>query len=231
MATTPSSPIDLYIVDLVPGDTQVKRLTSILSREEEERAARLIVPAASNRFRVARATLRQILSTYTRVAPEQVTFNYGPHGKPAIQADREPLFFNLSHTTNVGAIAVSRQFKVGVDVEAWRPVRAGVAERFFSKSEVKALDAFPGEERTAAFFRCWTRKEAVVKAMGDGLSRPLNSFDVTLSEVSQPQIMRIEYDERKSWTLFSFSPHPDVSGAVACRSLGAPVKLCLRSGP
>jgi len=221
--------VDLYVFRLDPVKAVLEKMRSVLSEDELARSTRIISVAAGHRFCVARGTLRHVLSTYCTIAPEDLTFAYRSHGKPVLSGLDTGLFFNLSHSGDVGAISVSKEFEVGVDVEIWRPVRDGLADRFFSSSEAMALQEIPGIERTAAFFRCWTRKEAVIKALGEGLSRPLKSFEVSIDDVSRPKMetMEGEMDPRIAWSLFSFSPRQNVSGAVACLSKGKRVALRL----
>ena len=121
-----------------------------------------------------------ILAGVTGGAPAGLRFDYSIHGKPSLTGTNAALHFNLSHSDGLAALGVSHMRVLGVDIEHERPLKEDIAERFFSRGEVAALRALPEAERLAAFYRCWTRKEAVVKAIGEGLSRPLDSFDVTL---------------------------------------------------
>ncbi len=222
-----ASIIDLYVFDLDAESAPLVSMRDVLSSDELRRASKLISPSGGDRFIMARGMLRHVLASYSKQRPADLSFAYGPNGKPYLARLREPLYFNLSHSGAVAAIAVSKDFEVGVDVQVWRSVREGLAERFFSQAEAAALQKLDVDDRKAAFFRCWTRKEAIIKALGEGLSRSLKSFEVSLEETAQPAVISMAgiKNSRQSWSLFSFAPHTDVSGAVACKSCGQAVEL------
>jgi len=173
---------------------------------------------------VARAALRCILSSYAGARPEQLVFEYGALGKPALA--NVPLQFNLAHAGGMALCAVALQ-AVGVDVEDMRrPIddMDDVARRFFAKREWEQFNALPAHERRAAFFRCWTRKEAFIKAIGDGLSYPLNRFAVSFNADQPPALESIDGDANaaRAWSLLDIQPATDYAGAVvvhapACR--------------
>ncbi|HWO89921.1 MAG TPA: 4'-phosphopantetheinyl transferase superfamily protein [Gemmatimonadales bacterium] len=160
------------------------RLDRTLSDDERDRAARFRSPDDRRRFIVGRGMLRLILSRYLAVPPEDLRFRYGEHGKPELdgQGSSNDIRFNLAHSNGVAVYAVTRGQEVGVDVErvrSWGDLEA-VAERFFTPSEWFALRGLPPRERDLAFFSCWTLKEAVLKAVGNGLTQHLDSFAVTV---------------------------------------------------
>jgi 4'-phosphopantetheinyl transferase len=131
----------------------------------------------------------------------------------------------------LGALAVSREREIGVDIEAVRPIEDDIAGQYFSPREVAALRALPESEHLAAFYRCWTRKEAIVKAIGEGLSHPLTSFDVSLGPATPAIVERFEGepDAAGVWRLANFEPASGYAGAVACRTAGAALALRLRN--
>jgi len=139
------------------------------------------------------------------------------------------LYFNLTHSDGLAALGVSAAPELGVDVEQVRPLKEDIAERFFSPGEVAALRALPEDQQLPAFYRCWTRKEAVVKAIGEGLSRPLDSFDVTL-DADAARLLRMdgEDDGPQVWQLAHFAPAPGFAGAVACRTGGGALVVARR---
>ena len=155
-----------------------------LSLDERDRAHRFYFEKDRQRYTVARGLLRVLLGDALRIKPSELRFCYGPHGKPGL-AFASDIRFNLSHSHDiVMIIAIGRSREVGVDVE-WigRPSGIdGIAELYFSHSEQQALACLPEESRRRAFFACWTRKEAYVKARGDGLARPFDSFSVPLDK-------------------------------------------------
>lgn len=178
--------VHVWRVDLSAADTRIPILESALSLDERARAAR--VPRGENRrrFVVSRAVLRCLLSRYAEVAPEQLRFDYGPHGKPELASTgpARGLSFNMSHSGDVILYAVALGRSVGIDVEYQRH-RSNfmrIAERFFSIEECEALHALPERDRPSAFYRCWTRKEAYVKARGDGIAAGLDTFSVSMDE-------------------------------------------------
>mgnify|MGYP001378143252 CR=1 FL=1 len=184
--------VHVWYVDLSAADTCVPTPESVLSLDERARAARLVQGENRRRFVVSRAVLRCLLSQYAEVAPEQLRFDYGPHGKPELASTglAQGLGFNMSHSGDVILYAVARGRSIGIDVEHERP-RSNfmrIAERFFSVEEYEALHAFPDRDRPSAFFRCWTRKEAYVKARGDGIAAGLDTFSVSMDE--EPCLLR-----------------------------------------
>jgi 4'-phosphopantetheinyl transferase len=161
---------------------------------------------------VARGTLRAILSDRLRIDPRDVRFVYGEHGKPELA---EPfsgsgLRFNLSHSGSLALCAVVRHCRVGVDIERLRPVPhlEAIAERTFSPRERDTLRQLPPELRHEAFFNCWTRKEAYIKAIGKGLAHPLDSFSVSLAPGARPRLETVDDDplEAEVWTLEAIVP-------------------------
>lgn len=152
-----------------------------LSGDERARAARYLVDKARVEFVATRSALRQILGTYLNAPAESISFRYSERGKPSL--DLNPgIGFNISHSEGLSVLAISRGHDIGVDVEWIRAdvEAAALAERFFSPSERDRLLRLSENEIQPAFFRCWTRKEAYIKARGDGLSLALDSFDVSL---------------------------------------------------
>lgn len=157
----------------------------MLDDEERRRASRFVHPVDRDRFVNAHAALRLYLARSLASTPREVRYLLGPHGKPRLEhlSQRTPLEFNLSHSGDLGLIAAAWGRTVGVDIERVRDVADAedIAERYFAPAERAGLRAVPSGERTDVFFRCWTRKEAVIKALGEGLGRPLDSFAVDLS--------------------------------------------------
>jgi 4'-phosphopantetheinyl transferase len=167
-----------------------------------------------------RVTLRALLARYLRVAPRDITFTYGPNGKPALApgygGDR--LSFNLSHSEHIAVMAVALDRAIGIDVEMIKPLDdfESIASRFFTGRENIALRAVPPAGRLRAFFNCWTRKEAVVKASGEGLSRPLDSFEVSLAPDEPARLLAwTEIDPQSEWSLQAFTPEVGFTAAVA----------------
>ena len=193
---------------------------ALLSDAERQRASRFLFERDRDRFIVARACLRQLLAARLCTAPDSVELVYGAHGKPALApwyADTD-LRFNVSHCDDLTLYAFSCGREIGIDVEAVRPIRDAddIAARFFSQRENRAYRALEPSDRPLGFFQCWTRKEAFIKALGDGLSYPLNRFDVSLAPGEPAQILRVEDapGDRCGWRLESWSPAPGFVAAV-----------------
>jgi 4'-phosphopantetheinyl transferase len=195
------------------GDLRTHRA---FSADERERAARFRFDTDRNRFLAARLGTRHILGRYLRRAPEAIAFAYCDHGKPKVAG---PFEFSLSHSEDLATLAIA-QFGVGVDIERVRKIDYGFAERFFSADEIAGLRALPAEKRIDAFFACWTRKEAYVKALGQGLSIPLHRFSVSVQPGEPARLLRAYQDEECAWQLSHFSPAPGFVGAVAARQRG-----------
>src|SRR6476620_7910163 len=159
-------------------------LLRTLSDDERARADRFHFDQHRRRFVLTRAFLRALLGRYLAIGPEEVRFVYGPYGKPSLADEHgaHRLRFNASHSHELAVYAFAQEREIGIDVEHIQQEFAGeeIARQFFSTYEVNTLLALPKSEQAAAFFRCWTRKEAYIKAIGSGLSHPLDEFDVTL---------------------------------------------------
>ncbi len=193
------------------------RLKRHLSPDELARASRFVFEEHRRRFVAARGILRDVLARYLGCTPAALQFRYGRRGKPEVDSGGLDLRFNLSHSGGVAVVAVARGREVGIDVERIRPEAAtdAIARRFFSPREVEALAALPPKERLEAFFRCWTRKEAYIKARGEGLRIPLSSFDVSVGREAALLAVRGAPEESSRWTLAELQPGPSYAGALA----------------
>jgi 4'-phosphopantetheinyl transferase len=173
----------------------VERLGGVLSADEHARADRFVFQHHRDRYVVGRAVLRILVASYVGCAPEQLEFRYGRRGKPALaQAlGADAVRFNLSHSGGRAVYAITRVGEVGVDLEHIRPLSDmdAIAERCFSAREYAAYTSLPPPARPEGFFACWTRKEAYVKALGDGLAVPLDAFDVTLRPGEPARLERV----------------------------------------
>jgi 4'-phosphopantetheinyl transferase len=209
------------------GPDAVSASATLLSDRERDRARRFAFDRDRNRFIVARALLRQLLAVRLGVRPESVEFASGARGKPALggRFAASDLRFNVSHCEDVAVYAFSSGREVGIDVEAVRelPDADDVAARWFSPHEYATYRALEPGDRALGFFQCWTRKEAFIKALGDGLYHPLDRFDVSLAPGEPARILRVEDapGDRCGWRLEGFSPVPGfVAAVVAERRIG-----------
>jgi 4'-phosphopantetheinyl transferase len=208
----------------------VEQLHGLLAEDERARAASFHFDRDRGRYVVGRGLLRSLLAAYTGAAPRDLEFRYGEFDKPRL-AGTGPRF-NISHSGAIALLVFVEGVEVGIDVELEGGdefPRDRIAERFFSPAEVAALGALPAPERPRAFLRCWTRKEAFIKARGDGLSLPLDSFDVTLAPGEPAALLRTAWseDEPSEWWLQDLSDRArSYVAAVALR--GPAPRLVIR---
>jgi 4'-phosphopantetheinyl transferase len=197
---------------------------AVLDDEERSRSSRFIHLRDRQRFVRAHADLRVLLARCLGVEPATVRYETGAHGKPRLSPAFPPLEFNLSHSEELGLLAVARDLSVGVDVEKVRnlPDAMSIADAHFTTSEAKRLRSLPPSERRTAFFRYWARKEAVIKAGGEGLGRALDSFDVHGTPGSTPGVMRWAGGSRArtDWLLRDL---PSPAGYAAASAVAAGV--------
>lgn len=208
--------VHLWLVDLDRPTT----LAATLSADEQARAARFYFERDRRRYVTGRASLRLILGRYLGVEPAQLAFDYTPYGRPHLAASFAPagLRFNASHTQSVYLLAVTRRREIGADVEAIRPLPDAleIAGRFFAAGEQAVLRRVPAAHLETAFFHCWTRKEAYIKALGSGLSQPLDEFELSFLPGDPPRLLWVKDKpaEAGRWQLHSFTPQPGYLAAV-----------------
>jgi 4'-phosphopantetheinyl transferase len=205
-----------HVDRLIPRRAQFR---SLLSADECQRADRFIADDARLRFTVARGVMRTVLGMYLGIAPGEIVFSYGPRGKPSLKVEQiaeTQIRFNLAHSANVVALAITQGHEIGVDVEEIRPMKemVTIARDYFSAQEQGALFALPEGQREWAFFTGWTRKEAYIKAKGDGFALSLADFDVTLTPDQPARLLRAEGDDPARWSLLSVDTIPGYAGAV-----------------
>lgn len=206
-------------------------LERVIGSDERSRAGRFRFEVHRDRFIAGRGIQRRLLARYLGADPAALSYRLAHHGKPALDApwDAAGLRFNVSNAENGLLVAVSLDRELGVDLEAVRSLgdRDDVARRFFSAPEVAVYDAVDEAERDAAFFTCWTRKEAYIKAVGEGLSMPLDCFDVTLRPGEPARILAERGNPATTgrWTLRELDPGPGWLGAVAVEGDGWTLRL------
>lgn len=214
----PADEIQVWSAELPKIDGAATGDWATLNPEEQARADRFRFPGDRDFFVQCRSWLRQVLATYLEQPPDRIRLAYGESGKPRL-AEPGPLDlrFNLSHSGTRAVLAVTRGREVGIDIEALRPIEDAIAERFFAPGEVAVLRSLPVTEREAAFFRCWTRKEAFIKALGDGFSRALDSFEVAFRPGAEPAILSVDGDpaEGARWKVADLAPGLGFAGALA----------------
>lgn len=204
----------------------ILKLRQLLSSDEQQRADRFYFEKDRNRFTVARATLRTLLGKALEKDPKEIVFNYEKKGKPFLESSS--LRFNLSHSQDLALCAITYEKNLGVDIEYMRLMKDAeqIASRFFSPRESALFCSLPKEAQQLAFFRCWTRKEAYIKAIGDGLSYGLDNFDVTFTPDKEVKLLKVlsEPEEVRRWLLKELVPASDFIGAVMVE--GSDWELC-----
>jgi len=192
----------------------------LLSPDEQERARRFRFDRHRRRFATTRGVLRTLLGSYLTVDPRSVRFRYSDKQKPALDETlpQGNLQFNVSHSEELALIAFTRSREIGVDVERVQPDSdvESTAKHFFSDSEREMLASLPASERHAAFFRCWTRKEAFIKAIGEGMSMPLAQFDVSLAPGQPAELLATRPDpkEKQRWSMWTLDAGPEYAAAL-----------------
>ena len=193
-----------------------------LTPQEQNRAEKFKFERDSLNFILGRGCLKLFLGHMLKVDPIDIKFSFNPYGKPNL--DNSPgLSFNISHAEDVIVLGFSSRQLIGVDVEKVRPFKdlLKIAANYFSASELEYLSGLPQEVQPKAFYRCWTRKESFIKAVGDGLSFPLDQFSVTLDDDLKANLVETSWNlnEKKHWRLASFIPDPEYIAAYATRDI------------
>ena len=219
--------VDVWLISLTQPSAVAEAFADVLSSAEQERAARFKFDKHRRPFVVAHAALRLILSRYLNMAPLDLPFVTGVNGKPSLapELSGSGLQFNLSHSHEMALFGVTRRHEIGVDIE-WIKEDYGfdeVAERFFTAKEVSELRALPVHLQRQGFFKCWTSKEAFLKAKGTGLSGKLDEVEITLIEEQQ---VRIDASV-PGWTLSELTPGNGYEAAVVVEGGSLPVR-CYR---
>jgi 4'-phosphopantetheinyl transferase len=192
---------------------------SLLSEEETARARRFVYPRDRDRHVCAHAAMHTLLSGYTGIDAAKITVTTLAYGKPQIECDAgaQPIHFNLTHSASLAALAVSRDYELGVDLEHVQPIDPEIANDHFSPSEMLTLNRLPPALWLAGFYRCWTSKEALLKGEGMGLNLPLNGFDVEVHPQRPPALMAVAPHTNipLDWTLVELEPVDDFVGTLA----------------
>jgi 4'-phosphopantetheinyl transferase len=216
--------IHIWSVRLDPPAERVEQLGRPLAADEWARANRFRFDKHRRQYVVGRGALRTLLAGYLGTRPEQIRFDYGPRGKPFLAAPfagggADGLQFNLSNSDEMALVGFVRGVEIGVDIEFLKPMPdcEQISERFFSQSEREVLRGLPQAVKEEGFFNCWTRKEAYLKAVGEGLAAPLDSFDVTLAPGDPPRMLTLEGDAARAarWVFRHFRPAEQYIGALA----------------
>ena len=217
--------VHIWRIGLDTTIANVARLRATLSREERQRAERFRATKLRRRWTVVRGALRRILATYVQADPQFLEFCVEPYGKLELVRPCRDISFNLSHTGGVALLAVANRRRVGIDAEA---VCSGIeveeiCRRFFAPPEAAEILALSPEAQLRAFFATWTRKEAFVKALGGGLSVPLEDFRVTVGPKEPARLLSVNWDESAQWSLVDLS-EPNMAATLAVEGVDSVVR-------
>jgi len=217
----------IWRADLDLNECFQSSFLKLLSSDEKNRAKKFRFAKDSQNFIAARGILRVLIGKYLEINPAEISFQYSEFGKPSI-ANNNSLQFNISHSQNIALFAFTKKFNIGVDVEFVNPKIEvqDIATRFFSTNEIKNLLALPEKQQTLGFFYCWTRKEAFIKAVGEGLSFPLDKFEVSLEPNKPAKLLAINRQPKDAakWSIYSLSPEPNFVGSLVIEGLVEKVK-------
>ena len=212
--------IHVWATSLAVDPSILQKLSSTLTPDEMERAKRYKFAIHRNRFIAGRGALRAILALYLGTEAAALRFAYLENGKPDLGGKfaKAGIDFNLAHTGDLALLAITRIGPVGVDVEYVRPIKNvdELVARFFSSRENKLFQKVPAAEKPSAFFNLWTRKEALLKATGEGITRSLDLVEVSFLPGEPARLLAISGDESaaRRWMMKELSPADGFTGAV-----------------
>lgn len=218
----------IWCVPLQAEQKQLQQWWRLLSPDEQKKAERYHFEKNTRQYIQTRGILRELLGEYLDSPPKSIEFGYNEYDKPTLKS-KNKLKFNVSHSGEMALLAFNWEDEIGVDIEdSTREIEIDVvAKHFFSPNEVNTLLALPLSEQQPTFFNCWTRKEAIIKALGTGLAFPLNQFEVSMKVGSPARLLATHWDpeEAANWYMASFTPAENYIGAFAVRGLVSDLQL------
>lgn len=208
--------VHIWFGKLSASQDELLSLKKCLSHDEQERAARFKFRQHQEAFVISRGYLRYILSSYINVLPRDVYFEYLSHGKPILPKSI-PMYFNLSHSHNFFLLGITSTYPIGVDIEWINQQHAmqDIAQRYFSPKEYASFNSLLPCQKLEGFYNAWTRKEAIVKAIGDGFQFSWQQFSVSLVPEEPCQLLEMSGLSNSEWTLWDFVPSPGYKAAIA----------------
>ena len=218
---------DIWIIDFEELREKEGTYRGYLSDDEILRSEKFRMPSDRRNFIICRAILRLLLSEELECLPAEIKFDFNEYDRPKLP--NKSIDFNVSHSQDFGLIGIARDSILGLDIEfKSKDIEVEqIASKFFSSKEIEILNKVPKEDRINTFYRCWTRKEAFIKAIGQGLTYPLDTFQVSLENDHYAELIQIETDleEHLNWRMFSFCPSKGYIGAVAIRNPNIEIQL------
>jgi 4'-phosphopantetheinyl transferase len=208
--------VDVWRIQLDVSAIRLQMLEATLSHEERVKANGFQTAQLRSRWTAARGALRYILSVYAGTQPSSLVFRVGRFGKPYLRRPGTDIGFNFSHTGGVAFLAVTAESRVGVDAEIVHPIAdlEGISRRFFAAPEADEILCLTPEARLSAFFACWTRKEAFVKALGNGLQMDLDRFRVNVRADEPPRLISMDWHDSSTWSLADLG-EPGIAATLA----------------
>lgn len=223
-----SDEIHVWRVNMGSFEAKIDQFMSVINKDEQAKAARFVREVDKNRSVIARSILRQLLGEYLNCTPQAIELQYNAFNKPELAGqDTALLHFNVSHSHDWIIYAVCEKYPVGVDIEYINQDVdvAAIAERFFHPGENQFIQSLTGDAQMAAFFRCWARKEALLKALGQGLSFPLEQCQVSLEEDKPARVLSIVGQNIDHWILHDLAIVDGFAAAVAVNGLVMNIQL------
>lgn len=211
--------VHVWYIDIKEQLTSIDLYWNVLSADEKNKALAYKFEKDKNCAIIARGTLRELLGQYLKTKPSALNFKYSKYGKPRV-INSDEIQFNLSHSGTTILIGFVKNHHIGIDVERIKEIDyMAVGQHSFSKEELNNLLALDKAYHTQAFYNCWTRKEAFIKAVGSGLSFPLDQFVVSLDSAEKAYLLDTKWNtnEKLQWTLHSIIPDENYIGAFAIK--------------
>jgi 4'-phosphopantetheinyl transferase len=215
----PIAGVDVWLARLDLSNNHIQNCAKLLSHEEHLRARRFIVERVRKRYIAGRALLRILLARFLDGSPQALCFESGSFGKPALAGEAASVHFNLSHAEEMAVVAISRTYELGIDVESLRRKldHGALARHFFSAAENAEFQLLPEAQRKPAFLHTWTCKEAVAKALGQGLRARFVDIGISGATGTRPQLLAVPTHDIANWHLHRVHAGPDYVSTIAMR--------------
>lgn len=222
--------LHIWHISLIQSQATIETLANHLDENEKAKAEKFRFKTDRLNYIISHGAGREILAEYLDCLPSVIQFEENDYGKPFLRENKKKIYFNLSHSHEIALLAVSKKRQVGVDIEFIRTnfEEINIVEQIFSTPEIETLQSLPKNLKTKAFFDCWTRKEAFIKAVGQGLSFPLKEFSVTFSPFEEARLsLENIFLKTESWRLIKLNVADNYAAAAAIEAKKTETKLFL----